>query len=60
MVDRTKTPKEEPGGASRHVVTSLRIDGDLHERAKIFAVRKKTSLQAIVNEALAEYLKKHA
>ncbi len=61
MGDRTKpTNKEEPESGSRHIVTSLRIVEDLHEKAKIFAIRKKTSLQAIVNEALAEYLKKHA
>jgi predicted HicB family RNase H-like nuclease len=55
MVERTKGGKQPE---SRQVVTSLRIDGDIHERAKILAVRQKTSLQAIVNEALAEYLKK--
>lgn len=41
------------------VVTSLKIETAIHERAKIHAIRAKTSLQSIVNEALAEYLKKN-
>lgn len=40
------------------VTTTIRLKRDLHENARIHAVRSKTSLQALVNQALADYLKR--
>ena len=48
----------KPNKTAAPKVTSMRLDPALHERARIHGVRAKTTLQAIVNEALAEYLKK--
>jgi len=59
MVDAKKKKKTNVPASNAVVVTSLKIGAAIHERAKIYAVRAKTSLQAIVNEALAEYLKKN-
>lgn len=39
-------------------VTSLRMPSDLRSRAKVWAAKNDTSLQAVVVAALEEYLKK--
>lgn len=39
-------------------VTSLRMPADLRQRAKVYAAKSDTSLQAVVVAALEEYLKK--
>jgi predicted transcriptional regulator len=52
---KPRRSKEAPPPAK---VTSLRLDPDLHERARILAIKTKSTLQAIVNEALDEYLKR--
>ncbi len=38
-------------------VIAVRVPEDLHERARIKAVREKTSLQAVLLEALADWVK---
>jgi predicted transcriptional regulator len=38
--------------------TSIRLEPDLHKRARRYAVEHDTTLQATVNEALADYLKR--
>jgi predicted transcriptional regulator len=45
-----------PQGAMK--VTSVRLDPSLHRRAKQYALDHDTKVTAILNEALAEYLKK--
>lgn len=51
--------KTEPPAPKRAPkVTSLRLDGDLHRRARHYSIENSVTLQAIVNEALDEYLKK--
>ncbi len=40
------------------MITSIDIRDDLWEKAKILAVKEKSDLKTIVNEALEEYLKK--
>jgi predicted transcriptional regulator len=40
------------------MITTIDIRNDLWEKAKILAVKEKSDLKAIVNEALKEYLER--
>jgi predicted transcriptional regulator len=40
--------------------TSIRVSSPLQQRAKIYAAKARTTLLAVMNEALEEYLKKHS
>lgn len=41
------------------VKTTIRFRKSLHERVRIHAVKANTTIEAIVEAALADYLKKH-
>jgi predicted transcriptional regulator len=40
------------------MLTTVDIEKDLWEKAKILAVKEKTSLKEIINKALGEYLER--
>ncbi len=40
------------------VMTTVELPPDLHERARVFAVRQKTSLRALIEQGLRELLRK--
>lgn len=42
------------------MITTIDIRDDLWEKAKILAVKEKSDLKAIVNEALKAYLERRA
>jgi len=42
------------------MITTIDIRDDLWEKAKILAVKEKSDLKTIVNEALKEYLERRA
>ncbi len=44
-----------PGSGSRKAIV-IRVPEDLHERARIKAVREKTSLQAVLLGALSDWV----
>lgn len=42
------------------MLTTIDIENDLWEKAKIMAVKEKTNLKIIINTALQEYLERKA
>jgi predicted transcriptional regulator len=42
------------------MITSIDIRDDLWQKAKILAIKEKSDLKSIVNEALKEYLQRRA
>jgi predicted HicB family RNase H-like nuclease len=41
-------------------MTTVELPPDLHERARVFAVRQKTSLRALIEQGLRDLLRKEA
>ena len=39
-------------------MTTVELPPDLHERARVFAVRRKTSLRALMEQGLRELLRR--
>lgn len=53
MAEKKRT---KPTASTR--VTTLRLDPEVHRRARMYALAAGSSLQAVVSEALSDYLKK--
>lgn len=51
--------KEEGMAQDPYVVTSIRIRRSVRQDAKVYAARHETTIQCVIEDALAEYLRTH-
>jgi hypothetical protein len=40
------------------IITSIELPPDLHEYARVYAIRHKTSFRAVIEEALRDWLRR--
>ena len=52
-------PKQQKGGKGPVKKTTLALDTELHKRLRIFAIEEDTSMTALVEKSVQEYMARH-